>query len=157
MVNVEIGWVMIIAGIGLLVAESLHPGFFVAVPGTVLLVMGAVFILLPDIFNQWSPVIMVITGLLASIATIMVYRRIASGHKPLSTSMDTKPLSTSMDTLVGKKGMVVTDVEPGSITGKVKIENQIWSATSATAIPKGKEVEVIHSEGVHVNVTEIIE
>ncbi len=148
MVNVEIGWVMIIAGIGLLVAESLHPGFFVAVPGTVLLVMGAVFILLPDIFNQWSPVIMVITGLLASIATIMVYRRIASGHKPLSTSMDT---------LVGKKGMVVTDVEPGSITGKVKIENQIWSATSATVIPKGKEVEVIHSEGVHVKVTEIIE
>ncbi len=148
MVNVEIGWVMIIAGIGLLVAESLHPGFFVAVPGTVLLVMGAVFILLPEIFDQWSPVIMVITGLLASIATIIVYRRIASGQKPLSTSMDT---------LVGKKGMVVTDVEPGSITGKVKIENQIWSATSATAIPKGKEVEVIHSEGVHVNVTEIIE
>jgi inner membrane protein len=148
MVNVEIGWVMIIAGIGLLVAESLHPGFFVAVPGTVLLVMGAVFILLPEIFDQWSPVIMVITGLLASIATIIVYRRIASGQKPLSTSMDT---------LVGKKGMVVTDVEPGSITGKVKIENQIWSATSATAIPKGKEVEVIHSEGVHVKVTEIIE
>ena len=147
MVNVEIGWVMIIVGFGLLVAESLHPGFFVAVPGTVLLVMGAVFILLPEIFDQWSPVIMVITCLLASIATILVYRRIASGHKPLATSMDT---------LVGKKGMVVTDVEPGSITGKVKIENQIWSATSATVIPKGKEVEVIHSEGVHVNVTEII-
>jgi len=121
MINEEIGWVMIIVGIGLLVAESFHPGFFVAVPGTVLLVMGAVLILLPEIFDQWSPVIMVITGLLASIATIIIYRRIASGHKPLSTSMDT---------LVGKKGVVITDVEPGSITGKVKIENQIWSATS---------------------------
>jgi len=147
MINEEIGWVMIIVGIGLLVAESFHPGFFVAVPGTVLLVMGAVLILLPEIFDQWSPVIMVITGLLASIATIIIYRRIASGHKPLSTSMDT---------LVGKKGVVITDVEPGSITGKVKIENQIWSATSSTPIPKGKEVEVIYSEGVHVKVTEII-
>lgn len=148
MINVEIGWVMIIIGIGLLTAEAMHPGFFVAVPGTVLLVMGVVFIMLPEVFDQWSPVIMVITALLASIATIMLYRRIAPGHKPLSTSMDT---------LTGKKGVVVTDIEPGSISGKVKIDNQIWSATSESAIPEGIEVEVISSKGVHVKVIELTE
>lgn len=148
MVNVEIGWVMIIVGFGLLVAESLHPGFFVAVPGTVLLVMGAVLILLPEIFDQWNAVIMVLTALIASIATIMLYRKIA----PVQT-----PLSTSKDTLKDKIGTVTTDIEPGSITGKVKIDNQTWSATSESVIPIGKKVKVIESEGVHVRVVEISE
>jgi membrane protein implicated in regulation of membrane protease activity len=148
MVNVEIGWVMIIIGFGLLVAESLHPGFFVAVPGTVLLVMGTVFILLPEIFDQWSGVIMVVTALIASIATIMLYRKIA----PVQI-----PSSTSMDTLKEKIGKVTTDIEPGSITGKVKIDNQTWSATSESVILKGKKVKVIESEGVHVRVVEISE
>lgn len=148
MVNVEIGWVMIIVGFGLLVAESLHPGFFVAVPGTVLLVMGAVLILLPEIFDQWNAVIMVLTALIASIATIMLYRKIA----PVQT-----PLSTSKDTLKDKIGKVTTDIEPGSITGKVKIDNQTWSATSESVIPIGNKVKVIESEGVHVRVVEINE
>lgn len=148
MINVEIGWVMIIIGIGLLVAESLHPGFFVAVPGTVLMVMGSVLILLPEIFDQWSAVIMVITALIASIATIMMYRKIAPGQTPLSTSKDT---------LKDKIGKVTTDIEPGSITGKVKIDSQTWSATSESVIPKGKKVKVLESEGVHVRVVEISE
>lgn len=146
MVNVEIGWVMIIIGFGLLVAESLHPGFFVAVPGTVLLVMGTVFILLPEIFDQWSAVIMVVTALVASIATIMMYRKIA----PVQT-----PSCTSKDSLKDKIGKVTIDIEPGSITGKVKIDNQTWSATSESVIPKGKKVKVVESEGVHVRVVEI--
>jgi len=146
--NVEIGFAMIIIGIGLMVAEAMYPGFFVAVPGTVLLVMGAVFILLPEIFEQWSPIIMVVTALLASIGTIMLYRKIAPGQKPSSTSMDS---------LVGMKGIVTIDVQPDSISGKVKLTNQIWSATSESSIPAGRKVEVISSEGVHVKVIELTE
>lgn len=148
MVNVEIGLVMIIVGIGFIIAESVHPGFFIAVPGTVLLVLGAVLILLPKVFHQWSAIIMVITALMASIFTIMLYRKIAPGQTPLSTSKDT---------LKDKIGIVTTDIEPGSITGKVKIDNQTWSATSESIIPKGKNVKVIESKGVHVKVIEIRE
>lgn len=146
--NVEIGFAMIIIGIGLMVAEAMYPGFFVAVPGTVLLVMGAVFILLPEIFEQWSPIIMVVTALLASIATLMLYRKIAPGQKPSSTSMDS---------LVGMKGIVTIDIQPDSISGKVKLTNQIWSATSESPIPAGRKVEVLSSEGVHVEVIELTE
>ncbi|MBW6518739.1 MAG: hypothetical protein K0A89_09595 [ANME-2 cluster archaeon] len=146
--NVEIGLVMIIIGIGLMVAEAMHPGFFVAVPGTVLLVMGAVFILLPEFFEQWSPIIMVVTALLASIGTIILYRKIAPGQKPYSTSMDS---------LVGMKGVVTTDVQPGSISGKVKLSNRMWSATAESVIPAGRKVKVISSEGVHVKVIEFTE
>lgn len=146
--NTEIGWVMIILGFCFLAAEALHPGFFIAVPGTVLLVMGAIFILLPGVFEQWSPIIMVVTAIVASIGTIIIYRRIAPGQKPFTTSMDT---------LTGKKGVVTTDINPGSISGKVRIENQIWSATSDHLIYAGTAIKVIESEGVHVKVVEMVE
>ncbi|MCD4844119.1 MAG: NfeD family protein [Methanosarcinales archaeon] len=146
--NTEIGWVMIILGFCFLAAEALHPGFFIAVPGTVLLVMGAIFILLPGVFEQWSPIIMVVTAIVASIGTIMIYRRIAPGQKPFTTSMDT---------LAGKKGIVTIDIDPGSISGKVRIDNQIWSATSDTSILTGTAIEVTESEGVHVKVVEMVE
>lgn len=146
MVAVEIGWVMVIFGIGLLVAESMHPGFFIAVPGTLLLVMGSILILLPDVSDSWLAVIMVLTALVSGIGTILLYRKIA----PIQ-----KPSCISMDSLVGKTGIVVTDIEPGSINGKVRISSQIWSATSNTAIPKGRKIEVVQSEGVHVKVIEL--
>lgn len=146
MVSIDIGWVMIIAGIGLLVIEASQPGFFVAVPGTTLIVLGAVTLLIPEFAKEWAAVIIVVTALVSSIGTIMMYRKIAPGHKPLSTSRDI---------LEGKTGIVVRTVTPGSISGKVKIDTGIWSATADTEIPEGKRVTVISSEGVHVKVKEI--
>jgi len=148
MIGVEIGWAMVIFGIGLLVAESLHPGFFIAVPGTLFLVMGSILIILPDVSEPWLAVIMVLTALVSGVGTILLYRKIA----PIQ-----KPSSTSMDSLVGRTGTVITDVEPGSINGKVRISSQIWSATSNTVIPKGRKIEVVQSEGVHVKVIELNE
>ncbi|MBE0523315.1 MAG: NfeD family protein [Methanosarcinales archaeon] len=148
MVAVEIGLVMLIFGIGLLVAESMHPGFFIAVPGTLLLVLGSILIILPDMSEQWLAIIMVATAFVAGVGTILLYRKIAPVQKPSSTSMDS---------LVGRTGIVVTDIEPGSINGKVRIISQIWSATSNTAIPKGRKIEVVQSEGVHVKVIELNE
>lgn len=146
MVSIDIGWVMIIAGIALLVIETSQPGFFVAVPGTTLVVLGAATLLIPEFAKEWAPVIIVVTALVSSIATIKLYRKIAPGQKPLSTSKDI---------LEGREGTVVTEISPDSLSGKVKIDNQIWSATADSGIPKGKKVIVLSSEGVHVKVREI--
>ena len=146
MVEINIGWVMIIAGMALLIIEASQPGFFVAVPGTTLIVLGAATLLIPEFAKEWAGVIIVVTALVSSIGTIMLYRKIAPGHKPLSTSKDI---------LEGKSGVVVTAVTPGSLSGKVKIDSGIWSAIADTGIPKGKKVTVISSEGVHVKVKEI--
>ena len=144
--ELDIGWVMIIAGIALLVIEASQPGFFVAVPGTTLVVLGAATLLIPGFAQEWAPVIIVVTALVSSITTIVVYRKIAPGHKPLTTSRDI---------LVGRNGIVVTAVTPDSLSGKVKIDSGIWSAIADTEIPVGKKVTVISSEGVHVKVKEI--
>jgi len=58
---------------------------------------------------------------------------------------------------VGKEGVVMEDIEPHTLKGKVKISHQIWSATADENIQKGATVRVIDWEGVHVIVEEVEE
>lgn len=143
--ELDIGWLMIIIGLGLLIVEAAQPGFFVAVPGTTLIVLGTVTLLIPEVAQDYAPYIIVVTALISSVITIIFYRKMAPGQKPLTTSMDV---------LAGREGIVKKTILPDSISGKVEIENQVWSATSDTEIETGKKVIVIGSEGVHVKVKE---
>ena len=141
-----IGWGMLVVGLLLLLAEAASPGFFVAVPGTVLIVLGIIILIAPDFLEQqWAPLIGVVVAVIAGGATIYMYRRIAPGQRPLATSMDS---------LVDMVGTVTHAVEPNSIRGKVKIQNQVWSATARERIPAGARVRVVESSGVHVIVKE---
>jgi membrane protein implicated in regulation of membrane protease activity len=142
----NLGWLMIIIGLLLLIVEAAQPGFFVAVPGTTLIVLGAVVVLIPEYYQDWAPWIIVITALVSSVITIFMYRRLAPGQEPSTTSQDI---------LAGRDGTVIKTIVPDSISGKVQIENQMWSATSDVVIEKGKKIKVISSEGVHVKVKEI--
>lgn len=144
--ELDVGWLMIIIGLALLIVEAAQPGFFVAVPGTTLIVLGAVVLLIPEVAQDYAPVIIVVTAVVSSIITISFYRKIAPGQKPQTTSMDI---------LSGKEGVVVKTVHPDSITGKVEIENRIWSATADSVIEEGKKITILSSEGVHVRVKEI--
>ena len=140
------GWVMLIVGVLLLLAEAASPGFFIAVPGTVLIVLGIIILLFPGLLeNEWAPLVGVLVAVVAGALTIMLYRRIAPGQRPQATSMDT---------LVGKVGMVSRAIEPNNIKGKVRIDNQIWSATADKKIVTGMKIKVIGSKGVHVRVKE---
>ena len=133
---------MLIIGGALLVAEAIVPGFFIIVPGTILVILGLIAFIAPGLLTfPWGIVVFMIITVLVSAGTIVFYRRLAPGHKPLSTSMDT---------LVGMKGEVVREVEPDTISGKVKIGEQIWSARSSGRIAKGEKVVVTKAQGVHV-------
>jgi len=67
------------------------------------------------------------------------------------------PETTVATSLVGTTGVVERAVEPNSLKGKVRIEHDVWSATSETPIPAGRKVVVKSSEGVHVMVEEVPE
>lgn len=103
----------------------------------------------PDLLlTIWSPIIAVIILVPTTFLTIKMYQRLAPPAPPQTT------VATS---LIGKEGQVEVEVVPGSLRGKVKIANVIWSATSETPISVGKHVKVVRSEGVHVTVEEIIQ
>jgi len=91
----------------------------------------------------------VILTIAASIVTIWIYKKI---------NPDTKsPTTVSRDSLVGMEGMVLVKVIPDSLSGKVRVAGQDWSARSEEGIiPVGSKVRVIKSEGVHIVVKEVI-
>jgi inner membrane protein len=139
----------IVLGTLMLLLELHAPGTFLIVPATVLIVLGVLGILFPDIlFTWWAPIAAVIVLVPTTLITIKLYQKLSPPGPPVTT------VATS---LVGMKGIVTADVHPHTLRGKVEIEHDTWSATSESMITKGKRVVVVSSEGVHVVVKEICE
>ncbi|MFT0899267.1 NfeD family protein [Candidatus Methanoprimaticola sp. MG2] len=136
--------VLVVIGAVFLIIEALTPGAFMIIPGLVLLVVGIIGLVSPDILmSVWSPVIAVAVAIPVTLLTLKGYQRLA---RPVP------PSTTVMESLVGKEGVVVTATEPGSMRGKVRIGSDTWSATSDEGIEEGARVTVESSEGVHVHV-----
>ena len=142
-----IGLIMIVAGVVMLIIEASAPGFFIAIPATVVLVLGIFGLVAPEeMFYSWvSPFIAVAVAIPMTVVSIYLYQRLAPPESPTTT------VGTS---LIGRSGIVTRDIDPSDISGKVKIENQEWSATAKTRIPAGSEVVVLESKGVHITVKE---
>lgn len=145
----QIGLIFIIVGVILFIVEVASPGFFVAIPASVLIILGALGMVLDGFFlSMWSPIVAIGVTVPAFLGTMYAYKRLAPPQPPTTT------VGRS---LVGKRGIVDTDIVPNTIKGKVRIENQTWSATSDHYIPKDTLVEVVQSRGVHVIVREVQE
>ncbi|HHC19447.1 MAG TPA: NfeD family protein [Euryarchaeota archaeon] len=143
-----IAWALIIIGILLIVAEMSIPGFFIAVPGTAMLIVGILVLIFPELLSTiWAPVIGITVALGAMGISIYIYRRLARPTGP--------PMTTSADSLIGKEGVVVKRVIPNSYSGKVKIGSEIWSATADEEISEGEHVRVVKVEGVHLHVERV--
>ena len=142
-----LGIAVILIGLALIVIEIHTPGFMLGAIGTALLILGIVILMFPeDTALAYAPLIILGAGIPAMIVSILIYRRIGKPENPATTSQYT---------LVGKIGLVVEDIEPHSLNGKVKIGSEVWSATAPKRIEKGKKVIVKKVEGVHLEVEEL--
>ena len=142
------GWIIVLIGALFFLLEVFSPGFFFLVPGTVLLIIGVLVILGIDIFGTSYGIIFgIVIAILAAIVTVFFYSRMTPG--------DEKPITMSMDSLIGKTGSVQYPADKETLSGKVTIEGQIFSAKSSEGIiPEGARVKVIASRGVHIVVEE---
>lgn len=147
--GISYGWIVILAGAFFLALEVFSPGFFLLVPATVLIIIGALILLGVDIFNSNLGIIVGIsTAIVAAIFTVFIYGRL--------TPERTKPFTMSMDSLIGKEGLLIKTADENSMNGKVRIEGQVWSARSNSGvIGEGKKVKVISSKGVHIVIEEV--
>jgi len=142
----SLGIVFVVIGLLMLIAEMHTPGFFIAVPGTVFIILGIVFLILRDsVTIPIAVAVILITSVVATVLVILFYKKLGEGKLEATTTVDN---------LVGKEGIVVRRVEPNNLRGKVKIGGNIWSATANEVIEEGKRVVVIKGEGVHVVVRE---
>ena len=146
--GIALGWLLIVVGAALLLVEVHSPGFFAAVPATVLIILGILLLLGVDIFNSgWGVVIGVVSALCAAVLTVWMYSKITPNESPTTISRDT---------LIGMEGRVTKTVNATTISGKVVIGTIEWSAHSTGAIIfAGRPVRVVNSEGVHIVVEEV--
>lgn len=138
---------LILIGALFLIIEAFSPGAFMVIPGTVLVIIGVIGLILPDfLFTLWSPLLALVIAVPITLVTVKGYQKLAE---------PAPPTTTVTETLVGREGVVVVPTENGSMKGKVRIGSDQWSATSDEPIEEGASVVVEHSEGVHVHVRRI--
>jgi membrane protein implicated in regulation of membrane protease activity len=144
-----LGLVVILIGIALIIIEAVTPGTFIIVPGITLIIIGVLMIVFPGIEgSRWAPVLFLAIFVVIIVPVVYFYKTL---------SPPTRPITTSSSGLLGRTGHVKTTVTPGNIRGKVKIEEEIWSATSDQVIPEGTKVIVERVEGVKVIVRPLSE
>jgi membrane-bound ClpP family serine protease len=146
--GITLGWLLIVIGALLLLVEVQSPGFFAAVPATIMIIFGILLLLGMDILTYpWGVILAVIVAIIASYITVMIYSRLTP---------DLVPTTISRDTLVGMEGVVQVPVDATTISGKVVLASAEWSARSTgSTIPAGKKVKVVSSQGVHIVVEEV--
>lgn len=130
-------------GLLLLLAEAVVPGFFIAIPGGTLVLMGGIGLLFPGaMFSLAGWFLWPLAALVATSANLLLYKRWAPAGRA--------PLTMSADSLPGQVGTVTLDVVPDDYTGKVRIKGATWSARAEVAIPKGAHVRVVRADGVRI-------
>lgn len=61
-----------------------------------------------------------------------------------------KKIETNAYSIIGKKGIVVQDINPTIGVGQIKVSGEVWSAKTSdeTIIPKGSQIKIIQIDGV---------
>jgi inner membrane protein len=132
--------VLLVVGIVCLLLEIKIPGFFIAIPGTAMLLLGAVGLMMPWLLlSAASPLIALTGAVAASALSIRFYKRLGPPSAP--------PITSHPQGLVGETGVVVRDIDGVSLRGRVKIGGQIWSSTAVEPTPAGTLVLVLGTDG----------
>ena len=141
----EIGLAFIIVGILLFVIEVFQPGFLIAVPGTVFIVLGLLMS-----FNEalgLSTFSLVTIGLIVGLGSLYGTMRMYQSLAPPDT-----PSEMSIESMIGGSGVITKDVVANEMAGKVKVGRQEFRATADIAISSGTKVKVTHAEGITLTV-----
>ena len=139
------GWV--IAGLGLLMAEMMLPGFFILWFGVGALVAS----LLAYLGVPWGIQVAVFLG---SSSLLLVFSRTIFRTKFLRSPQTVR---TNVEALKGRPGIVLSPIEGSVKPGLVKVGGEDWSAVceEETQITKGANVEVLEVVGNKVRVKTI--
>ncbi len=139
-----IGLGLILGGMLLIFLEIMNPGLFIAVVGTVMIILGILVLVIGmAVFQPWGALLTVFIAIGASAATLWGYRRWAPpGDKPITLSKDSLP---------GMEGTVEQAIPAGG-TGEVRVSGQRWHATCEVDLSVGTKIRVDSVDGLTLNV-----
>lgn len=136
---IKVWWIWMIIAAIFVVGEIFTAGFFLLWFGIGAAIAGVLALLNLGAAWQWIAFV-VISGVLFAVS-----RRFAERFSKK------QPPGIGADRFIGKKGVVLEEVDNIKNTGRVRIEKDEWRADSDTGevIPVGKRIEVIRLEGTH--------
>jgi membrane protein implicated in regulation of membrane protease activity len=134
--NIQPGWLWMIGGVMLLIAEIIAPGFFLIFIGAAALATGA-FALLFDLGTSSQLALFALYALLA----VMVGRRF---YANANFDSDSPMLNDRSAQLIGKVVAVVSAIDEHG--GRVRVGDSEWSARGGPAAP-GDRVRITGVEG----------
>lgn len=136
---------LILAGI-FLILEIYTVGFLIF-----WLSIGALLAMIVSLFTQN---IMVQMSVFVISSTILIF-----ATKPFikKFAKNENSIKTNVYSIIGKVGIVTQEINSIHATGQIKVDGEIWSATSqnASTIPEGTEVEILEIKGVKAIVTPV--
>lgn len=130
---------LIIAGVCFII-EMATVGFFVFWFG-----IGALLSMLVSIFCPENILLQSIVFVVSSVILLFLTKPLVDRF----TRKD-KKVETNAYSIIGKKGIVLQDINSTYGIGQVKISGEVWSAKSEDndVIKKGSQIEVVKIEGV---------
>ncbi len=133
-------WFWVILSAFLIVGEIFTAGFFILPFGIGAAVAAVVAFMGANLVWQWSVFLVVSVGLLLPL------KRFADSVTPESG------VGVAADRVIGKVGLVLEEVQPHGVTGRVRIGSEEWRAASDSeeTIPEGASVEIQRIDGTHV-------
>ncbi len=136
----NIWWIWMILAAVFVIAEIFTAGFFLLWFGVGAAVAGVLAFLGLGPAWQWGSFV-VVSGVLFALS-----RRFADRFTKK------QPPGIGADRFIGKRGVVLEEVDDVKSTGRARIDKEEWRADSADreTIPEGTRVEVVRLEGTHV-------
>lgn len=130
---------LIVAGLCFII-EMATVGFFVFWFG-----IGALISMLVSIFFPENIILQATVFVISSVILLLLTKPLVNKF----TKKD-KKIETNAYSIIGKKGIVVQDINPAFGVGQIKISGEVWSAKTSneTTIEKGTEIKVIQIDGV---------
>lgn len=128
---------LIIAGV-FFIAEIITVGFLVFWFG-----VGALIAMITSIFTSN---IIIQTSVFVISSAILLF-----ATKPfVKKFLDVKPTNTNAFSIIGKKALVIKEINSVHSTGQIKLNGEVWSAEAENneIIPEGAEVEILYINGV---------
>ncbi len=106
--------------------------------------LGALLAMITSFFTD-NVIIQTIIFIVSSTIMLFFTRPIANKFAKSDNKNQTNAYS-----IVGKKGLVIKDIDPISGEGQIKIGTEVWSAKSLNdqKIEKGTQIEVVEINGV---------
>jgi membrane protein implicated in regulation of membrane protease activity len=133
--EIEPGWLWMIGGVVLLIAEIIAPGFFLVFVGAAAMATGA-FALLFGLGTVAQLALFALYALLAVMVGRRVYANARSGGDPLLNDRSAR--------MIGKVVTVVEAVDEHG--GRVRVGDGEWSARGGPAAP-GERVRITGVDG----------